>query len=498
MTSNSLAAKRRRPWQIVVLAMVYIASRAAAHIAGLRFDAGEVSTYWQFLDTELLRHHLLQSLFYLHSQPPLMSVFFGALMKLFPFAWPSAAYLLYCVAGLFAWLAIFSIAVRNGVSSRMALAFVLLAMCNPSALLYEAQPLYTHVVFCLLVFAAFFFDRYLQSRSALPAFALLATLTILVFWRSSFQPMWFVLLAVWIVHLASLRNTVRVASAAAVCLVLIAVLVLKNGLLLGSFNTSSWSGMSVAKAWTWSIHPEIPPLVAESKLSRISAIQSFRPVGDYQSLIPSRAPTGIPALDEPTRQNGITNYNNLAYVDISKAYFRDYWKVWRYSPRTMLAFSIQGWIDYLKPTSQYVATYDAANENILEPFDKVYRAVFCCRTLPIHSSVSPTDTFHQRLGHAFRSLCWLSVAIIAIMFVMLLYPPLLRWAAGGSQHTRLLLYFLLVNFAYNALLTNLLEEGENMRFRYETHGVVLIATLILIGRCIKAFRSTPESPADAT
>ncbi len=497
MTSNSLAT-RPRLWHIVVLAMVYITSRAAAHLAGLHFDAAEVSTYWQFLDTELLRHHLFQSLFYLHAQPPLMNAFFGVLMKLFPVAWPSVAYLLYCTAGLFAWLAIFSIAIRNGVSLRVALAFVLLAMCNPSALLYEAQPLYTHVVFCLLVFAAFFFDRYLQSRSLLPASALLATLTILVLWRSSFQPAWFLFLAIWIVYLTPRHNLLRVASAATVCVIFIAAPVLKNGLAVGSFNTSSWSGMSVAKAWTWSIHPEIPPLVAKGKLSPISAIQSFRPVGDYQSLIPTRTPTGIPALDELTRQNGITNYNNAAYVDISKAYFRDYWRVWRYSPRTMLAFSIQVWIDFLKPASQYVATYDPANENILEPLDRGYRAVFCCRTLPIHSSVSATDNFRQRLSHAFRSLCWGSVAITAIFFAMLLYPPLIRWAADGSQHTRLLFYFLIVTFAYNALLTSMLEEGENMRFRYETHGLVLIAALILLDRCIKTSRSISARPPTAT
>jgi len=497
MTSNSLAT-RPRPWHIVVLALVYIASRAAAHLAGLRFDMDEVFTYWQFLDTELLRHHLVRSLLYLHAQPPLMNALFGVLMKLFPVAWPLAAYLLYCIAGLFAWIAIFSIAIRNGVSSRVALLFILLAICNPSAMLFEAQPLYTHIVFCLLVFAAFFFDRYLQSRSALPASALLATLTILVFWRSSFQPAWFLLLAVWIVYLSLRYDLRRVVSFAALCVIFVAALVLKNGLLMGSFNTSSWSGMSVAKAWTWSIHPEIPPLVARGKLSPISAIQSFRPVSDYRSLIPSRPRTGIPALDELTRQNGVTNYNNAAYVDISKAYFRDYWRVWRYSPHTMLAFSIQGWIDFLKPASQYVARYDTTNENVLEPLDKGYRAVFCCRTLSIHSSVSATDTFRQRLGHAGRSLCWESAAIATIFFAMLLYPPLLRWAADGSKHARLLLYFVTVNFAYNAFLTNLLEEGENMRFRYETHGLVLIGALLLLGRCIKAFRSMSEPTTSAT
>jgi len=489
-------------WQLLALLLVYIASRIGSYLAGVRFDSREVWFYWQFMDNDLLRHHLLQSIAYLHAQPPLMNLSYGLLLKASPAHWPGIAYLLQCTAGLLAWMAVFRIVTRHGLSRSAALLFVGVAMCNPSAILYEAQPLYTHIVFCLLAFSAFFFDLYLARRTPAPAIAMLVTLTLLVFWRSSYQALWFVALAIWVLLLAnrtrqswkasSRRAFTRILATAVVCLALIGGLYLKNGLLFGSYNSGSWLGMSLAKAWTWSksetTQRTIRSLVDQGKLSPISGVKSFGGIDRYVGLVPIPPPKGVEAVNAPFHHNGRVNYNNAAYVGIAKAYQHDYWKVWQYSPRTLIAFTAQGWLDYMKPTSQYFTDYGPDNERVLEPLDALYRGIFCCRLMPISSRIKPTDTQRQNVLHGLLSLCRGAVISTALFFAMLLSPRLLRWMTQGNADRTRLLLFCIVNIVYSAVLSNFFEEGENMRFRYETYALAVIVSAIVFGRLLAAIR----------
>jgi hypothetical protein len=494
-------------WQLLSLLVVYIVSRTSSYLAGVRFDSHEVWFYWQFMDNDLLRHHLLQSIFYLHAQPPLMNLSYGLLLKAFPAHWPGVAYCLQCVFGLLAWTAILRIVTGHLASRGAALLFVGLAMCNPSAILYEAQPLYTHVVFCLLAFSAYFFDLYLQRRSQAPAIALLVTLTLLVFWRSSFHALWFAALSVWLLLLAnrtrqSWKNPShhafgRILATAMVCFMMIGALYLKNGLIFGSYNSGSWLGMSLAKAWTWPKSDvaalKIKSLVARGKLSPISGIKSFGGVDRYEGIVPFPPPMGLEAVDAPFHHNGRVNFNNAAYVGIAKAYQRDYWKVWRYSPRTLIGFIAQGWLDYMKPTSQYFNDYGPENERVLEPLDAIYRGVFCCRFMPISSRIRPSNNLRQNVLHGLLSLCWGAVLSTGMFFALLLSPRLLRWVAQYDPDKRRLLLFCIGNILYSAILCNLLEEGENMRFRYETYALAVVVTSVVSGRLLAAMRQLVQS-----
>jgi hypothetical protein len=56
------------------------ASRAAAYAAGVRFDSSPLAFCWQLVDPDLLRTRLLESLFYLHGQPPLFNLYLGVLL----------------------------------------------------------------------------------------------------------------------------------------------------------------------------------------------------------------------------------------------------------------------------------------------------------------------------------------------------------------------------------------------------------------------------------
>ena len=74
---NSELAKRGGiPWRLFTLmAAVFVVSRIAYFLAGVRFDITFFEWGWQCLDPELLTNRLLESCYYLHSQPPLFNLF---------------------------------------------------------------------------------------------------------------------------------------------------------------------------------------------------------------------------------------------------------------------------------------------------------------------------------------------------------------------------------------------------------------------------------------
>jgi len=86
---------------VAAVVAVFTISRLAAYDSGVRFDASPLLTYaWHTIDRDLLRHRLLESLFYLHSQPPGYNALLGVAMKAFPDRPEVALHAVYVVFGL--------------------------------------------------------------------------------------------------------------------------------------------------------------------------------------------------------------------------------------------------------------------------------------------------------------------------------------------------------------------------------------------------------------
>jgi hypothetical protein len=76
----------------------FIAGRGWAHVLGMRFDDTPLEFYWQFLDSDILRHDLLRGVLDLHAQPPLFQLFVGGVLKLVPGHATSVFAAAYCAA----------------------------------------------------------------------------------------------------------------------------------------------------------------------------------------------------------------------------------------------------------------------------------------------------------------------------------------------------------------------------------------------------------------
>ena len=79
---ESVSTKPIRPLLLII--SVFVLSRIVYFIVGIRFDHTPLMWFWQYADAGLLRNNLLETVYYLHSQPPLFNLFLGAILKSFP------------------------------------------------------------------------------------------------------------------------------------------------------------------------------------------------------------------------------------------------------------------------------------------------------------------------------------------------------------------------------------------------------------------------------
>src|SRR5262245_61176470 len=84
----------------LALAAAFVVVELLYRHAGVRFDVTPLDEYLQYLDPVLLRTRLLESVYYLHMQPPLFNLFLGLVLKASAAHFAGAFQLIYLGLGL--------------------------------------------------------------------------------------------------------------------------------------------------------------------------------------------------------------------------------------------------------------------------------------------------------------------------------------------------------------------------------------------------------------
>src|SRR5580692_875967 len=218
-----------------LLAMAFAVSRLGYYLLGVRFDARPVLHYYQFLDPELLKHRLFESLFYLHVQPPGWNLYTGAVLKLFPASYPTAFRLIYLMLGLGICWSIFYLMRTCGVSRWLAFTLATWFIVSPAVVLFENYLLYEYLVSFLLLAAAVALVRVVRDSRFLWANLFFAALFGLVLVRNIFHLAYFVAIMVTLAWLSRSHRRV-VLLCGAIPLLAILALYAKNEILFGSFS----------------------------------------------------------------------------------------------------------------------------------------------------------------------------------------------------------------------------------------------------------------------
>jgi hypothetical protein len=478
---------------MVLLLGTFVASRVAYYAAGLGGLTLPEHNEWHYVDTVLLREHLLRSIYHLHSQPPAFNLLFGIALKMPDGTgeWMIRQLLRACGFGLYA--SLFRLMVRLGV--RPVLAFVVATgfIVSPSVVLFENIFFYPVPLAFVLTLSALLLLRFLEGGHASRALAFFAAVGLLVCIQSTFHPVYVLLVGtlVVVVH-PTLRR--RVAMGAAVPAALILALCLKNAVLFESYGLSSWLGMSLGRVILVNVPDEKKKaLVDDRKVSPLVLIEPFSPLETYPASFQNVTGfDGIEELRNSRKANGDTNYNHLAYISISKQYLADCeYLVW-HVPGAYLKGILRSFFVYTKSSTDYGFLVDMVRK--ITGLDAFYNHF-------LYGQVSVDAGAFQHIGGGAGDAYHLYVVLALGLPLLLLFGlrrslEATRWVVPLSREQRTVLLYLCFNIIYVALVGNLVESGENNRFRFTTDPLSGCLLAIAFEGLLVRFRS--RSPAPTT
>ncbi len=435
----------------------------------------------QYLDPELLRHRLAESLYYLHSQPPLFNLYLGVVLKLFPKGYETAFYLSFLAVGLCFYFVFFRLLRVVGLSRLVALVLSTWFIASPSFILYEYWLFYTLPELLLVTLSALLFYEAVARKRTWPLVAFFWTLLLLCLLRSLFHLI-FLIGAVAVIFRLRRSDWRRVLLAAGLPVVLLAALYTKNLLVFGQFSASTWSGLSLTHVTLYPLpDEERARLVAAGKLSPLAAFPSELGLRVYPRAyfhVPARL-AGIPAMAEARSSTGAWNYNYFGVIGVSHDYLRDGLWVARHRPAVLLEGWLSAWLCYFRSSSDY---WLLRNRETIGGLETAWDTLFYGRW--------PGELCVGRLPLYRAPGCQPHVYWFLLIGLPVLFVGGLRRGLGGdgrlwmTRPQRLLVLWACGVILFVALAGNLLEAGENYRFRFATDPLFLM----LLGLAIQARR----------
>ena len=467
--------------------MLFVLSRLGYYLAGVRFDARPILHYYQFVDPELLKHRLIESMYYLHVQPPGWNIYTGIALKLFPQSYPTALHIAHLAMGLaVCWLTYYLMRVL-GVSRWIAFALAAWFTVSPGVVLFENYLLYEYAVGFLLVAAAVSLWRY-AALNSLPWLLLFFILLLaLVLFRNMFHLIYVLAILAVLVYLFEGRRQ-RILLAGALPLLVVLGLYTKNLILFGSFSGSTWLGMNMDTITAHQLTSrEARDLVNRGVISPVSLLDVGSPIELYRPYIQMPARTGIPVLDECVTSNGATNFNCLAFRQIQDAYTRDGLALLRNYPIVYLRSLQAAWFTYFLPAGDF--PFFDLNRPRIRAIDRLWNVAFFGQ----FEDSSDRKQLRRLANQGARA----SLVLHTGIFLLLGLPALWIWGVtylvrGVRRNTldrpsALLIGFLLFNIAYLTAVANFLSSFENNRYRFPFDAFYVVLLGVALQQLIRRY-----------
>ena len=472
---------KTHPYAHAILFAIFTAVHAIFYAADGRFDC-ETFSFWQVLDLDLLQNHLLESVWYLHSQPPLFNFFLGVVQK---WAWGfdrAVYHAVYLMLGLSTAFCIFHLQLRFRVATPIALGLTCLCLLSPSWLLYEHWFMYTFPVMALLSFAALRLHRYLESKTIRDGILFFTLLLLLVYLRSMFHFLWVFITLLILLPVFWKRKSILFKAAVIPCC-LVVLLFAKNAYLFGTWSSSTWLGPNLMRMAYIVPANLFRESILNGSISRYALIHPFVPLKRYQGEFgfdPTKT-WGIPALDQKTKKDGDPNFNNGHYAAFNQQYLKDAVTLIRQSPRDYWTLVQQSWRRFCQPAWVYQFFRGQTDE-----FD----AHMAKWTHWIHGWDETIYEEHLRevRVHPRRNLFfWLLPVSIVAGIVAAASPRRFGFSLSSTDRTTLvfcLFTILLVIFSGTFCM-----RTENYRVRYLLTPYFTLLAGIMLDRSIFAFRT---------
>lgn len=336
------------------------AARIYAHTAlGVRFDLSTLPRNLQFIDPELLRTRLLESVFYIREQPPLFNLFLGAVLKAAPERFGDVFTVAFLAGGMLLSVGLFALPLRLG--TPIAACFLIAAAftVHPATLLYENWLMYEYPLTAMLVLAALGLHAYLCTGRPVFGAAFFGMLAVIVLTRGTFHLVWIGLIVLAVLLLPGVRRKQALA-VAAVPLLAAAGLYVKQAALYGDLicGDAYRKFNRMAMVWRQLTREQARELGRLGRISPAYQHDLYRtPVTTYQPYLPPMGETGIPVLDQVVKSGGAMNWHHHGLNAVVELYYQSALTIGRNQPKLY-------WISVRQNVRQYFLPADATM-----PFD---------------------------------------------------------------------------------------------------------------------------------
>src|ERR1700733_1150276 len=465
-----------------LLAMVFAVSRLGYYLLGVRFDARPVLNYYQFIDPELLKHRLFESLIYLHVQPPGWNLYVGSVLKLFPASYPAAFHVSHLLMGLGICWSLYYLMRTCRLSRWLAFALAAWFIVSPGVILFENYLLYEYLVAFFLLLAAVALARFLQDARARWMTLFFATLFALVLVRNIFHLVYFIAMLAALAFLSKSHRRM-VLLCGAVPLLAIAGLYAKNRILFGTFSGSTWMGMNMDVITAHQLTPdEGRDFVSRGVISQASLLDLGSALDLYRPYIQMPARTGIQVLDDCVTSTGATNFNCLAFLQVQQIYTRDGLALLQDYPVVYLRSVEAAWFTYFLPAGDF--PFFDLNRPKIHAIDRFWNIVFFGQFKEANDRKELRRLAARGEGA--------SLVLYTGVFLMIGLPALWLWSiyylvTGVRRKTldppaAILVGFFLLNITYVTVIANFLSSFENNRYRFPLDAFYVILLGVALSR----------------
>jgi len=436
---------------ISVIILVFLFSRLVMLFLDIRMSIRPLYIYWQYLDVETLKHHVLAGVWFDHAQPPVFNLFLGAMLKCFGES-ALAFGVVFKIVSLCNGLLLYSLTRKFTQISKLPLLFTLLYLLSPATLIFECELFYTTFVSLLLLTTVYFIFRFHANTSLANLIGIFLPMVLLCLMRSVYHILW--LLVIVFVLLIYYRKTgfTRMLPVALLSLLLVGGWYAKNKFIFGKFTLSTWMGMNLARNV---FHDQE---IRDS--GRIEAYGTFSRIGEYKKFIDPEYEKKYRGLNdrdllEEFKNDSFMNENNVNYIPVSALFEKAAIAHIKADPVAYLKNVLQSAILFFAPATTYSLAEKQAEK--IKYFDIVY-------------SFNLTRFAHSRQA---RRIALVLSAIPKLLTYLLVFWVIIRKTVREKSISSWNL-FILLTLGFVFVISSFLEHYENMRFRFETEPLFLI------------------------
>lgn len=430
---------------------------------GVGFSTAYLGYGWQLTPWDVLTSDPLRSAWYLHVQPPLWNLVLGVPAWISPWSDAVTLQIVMLVIGLVTVGLAARLAEVLGAGRRLAWIVAVVATLHPEVLKGAFEPNYELAVAALLLgVLVVLADVWKRGASRIVWLSLV--LTVLVMTRSLYHPLFaamILLAALWRFRSTLVRRQVLVA--VLIPLVVVGGWIVKNQVMFGTPNLSSWFGMNLQRA----VIPVLDRDDLETMYERgqISDVAMVGPFGSYDLYAPYVAPCepkhSFPSLSEPARRTDATspNFNYECFIPVFEQAGRDAWAVIREHPAAWW----EGRMWSLRTTIAVATLPSESDSFVMRALDDVYsiaridyRGVLSTEGwgTPIYGPIAAPADFSVTLALVYSG--------IALWGLVLLVKVLRRRRLAEREVVQLAASFVVV---FTIVVGAVAELGEQSRFR---------------------------------